>query len=88
MAIRPRVMKEARGAGSVNAERIGDNEDATIPQSYLSVRIADPTARLIRLAARLEGMTLKDFCLTHLVPIAREAASRHGVDPDAYGNYR
>ena len=55
MAIRPKTVTKARGVGTAQAVRESDSESPAAAHKYVSFNAPEKTARIIGLAAQLEG---------------------------------
>ena len=43
------------------------------------------SARIIGLAAQLEGQSLKDYCISLLMPASQDILKQNGIDPERFG---
>ena len=68
MAIKPKTVTKARGTGTAQAVRESDSESPAAAHKYVSFNAPEKTARIIGLAAQLEGQSLKDYCISLLLP--------------------
>ena len=76
MAIRPKTVTKARGVGTAQAVRESVSDSPAAAHKYVSFNAPEKTARIIGLAAQLEGESLKDYCIsltTACVPKHSEA---------------
>ena len=55
MAIRPKTVTKARGVGTAQAVRESDSDSPAAAHKYVSFNAPEKTARIIGLAAQLEG---------------------------------
>ena len=69
MAIRPKTVTKARGVGTAQAVRESDSDSPAAAHKYVSFNAPEKTARIIGLAAQLEGevpqglLHIADCCL-------------------------
>ena len=85
MAITPKPVAKARGVGTAQAVRESDSESPAAAHKYVSFNAPEKTARIIGLAAQLEGESLKDYCISLLLPASQEVLRQNGIDPERYG---
>ena len=85
MGIRPKPVAKARGVGTAQAVRESDSESPAAAHKYVSFNAPEKTARIIGLAAQLEGESLKDYCISLLLPASEEVLRQNGIDPERYG---
>ena len=85
MAIRPKLVTEANGVGTAQALRESDVESPAAARKYVSFNAPEKTARIIGLAAQLEGESLKDYCISLLLPASQDILKQNGVDPENFG---
>ena len=85
MAITPKPVAKARGVGTAQAVRESDSESPAAAHKYVSFNAPEKTARIIGLAAQLEGESLKDYCISLLLPASQEVLKQNGIDPERYG---
>ena len=85
MAIRPKVVTEAKGTGTAQAVRESDIESPAAAHKYVSFNAPEKTARIIGLAAQLEGESLKDYCIALLLPASQNILKDNGIDPEKFG---
>ena len=85
MAITPKPVAKARGVGTAQAVRESDSESPAAAHKYVSFNAPEKTARIIGLAAQLEGESLKDYCISLLLPASEEVLKQNGIDPERYG---
>ena len=85
MAITPKTVSKARGVGTAQAVRESDSESPAAAHKYVSFNAPEKTARIIGLAAQLEGESLKDYCISLLLPASEEVLRQNGIDPERYG---
>ena len=86
MAIRPKTITKARGVGTAQAVRESDSESpAAAAHKYVSFNAPEKTARIIGLAAQLEGQSLKDYCISLLLPASQDILKQNGIDPERFG---
>ena len=85
MAITPKPVTKARGVGTAQAVRESDSESPAAAHKYVSFNAPEKTARIIGLAAQLEGESLKDYCISLLLPASQEVLRQNGIDPERYG---
>ena len=85
MAIKPKTVTRARGVGTAQALRESDSESPAAAHKYVSFNAPEKTARIIGLAAQLEGESLKDYCISLLLPASQDVLRRNGIDPERYG---
>ena len=52
---------------------------------YVSFNAPEKTARIIGLAAQLEGQSLKDYCVSLLLPTSQNVLKQNGIDPERFG---
>ena len=73
MAIRPKTVTKARGVGTAQAVRESDSESPAAAHKYVSFNAPEKTARIIGLAAQLEGavsqglLHIADCCPLHRI---------------------
>ena len=72
MAIRPKTVTKARGVGTAQAVRESDLDSPAAAHKYVSFNAPEKTARIIGLAAQLEGQSLKDYCVSLLLPTSQD----------------
>ena len=85
MGIRPKPVTKARGVGTAQAVRESDSESPAAAHKYVSFNAPEKTARIIGLAAQLEGESLKDYCISLLLPASQDVLRQNGIDPERYG---
>ena len=85
MAITPKVVTEAKGAGTAQAVRESVTESPAAAHKYVSFNAPEKTARIIGLAAQLEGESLKDYCISLLLPASQDILKQNGIDPERFG---
>ena len=85
MAINPKVVKEAKGAGTAQAVRENAVVSPAAAHKYVSFNAPEKTARIIGLAAQLEGESLKDYCISLLLPASQNILKENGIDPEKFG---
>ena len=85
MAITPKTVTKAKGVGTAQAVRESDSESPAAAHKYVSFNAPEKTARIIGLAAQLEGESLKDYCISLLLPASQEVLRQNGIDPERYG---
>ena len=85
MAIKPKPVTRARGVGTAQALRESDSQSPAAAHKYVSFNAPEKTARIIGLAAQLEGESLKDYCISLLLPASQEVLKQNGIDPERYG---
>ena len=85
MGIRPKPVAKARGVGTAQAVRESGSESPAAAHKYVSFNAPEKTARIIGLAAQLEGESLKDYCISLLLPASQEVLRQNGIDPERYG---
>ena len=86
MAIRPKTVTKARGVGTAQAVRESDSESPAAAHKYVSFNAPEKTARIIGLAAQLEGQSLKDYCISLLLlPESQNILKQNGIDPERFG---
>ena len=85
MAITPKTISKARGVGTAQAVRESESESPAAAHKYVSFNAPEKTARIIGLAAQLEGESLKDYCISLLLPASQEVLKQNGIDPEKYG---
>ena len=84
-AITPKTVSKARGVGTAQAVRESESESPAAAHKYVSFNAPEKTARIIGLAAQLEGESLKDYCISLLLPASQEVLRQNGIDPERYG---
>ena len=52
---------------------------------YVSFNAPEKIARIIGLAAQLEGQSLKDYCISLLLPASQDVLKQNGIDPEKFG---
>lgn len=82
MAIKPKVVTEAKGTGTAQALRENDVVSPAAAHKYVSFNAPEKTARIIGLAAQLEGESLKDYCISLLLPASQNILKEKGIDPE------
>ena len=85
MAIRPKVVTEAKGVGTAQAVRESDSDSPAAAHKYVSFNAPEKIARIIGLAAQLEGQSLKDYCISLLLPASQDVLKQNGIDPEKFG---
>ena len=85
MAITPKPVTKAMGVGTARAVRESDSESPAAAHKYVSFNAPEKTARIIGLAAQLEGESLKDYCISLLLPASEDVLRQNGIDPERYG---
>ena len=85
MAIRPKTVTKARGVGTAQAVRENGSESPAAAHKYVSFNAPEKTARIIGLAAQLEGQSLKDYCIWLLLPASQDILKQSGIDPERFG---
>ena len=85
MAIRPKTITKARGVGTAQAVRESDSDSPAAAHKYVSFNAPEKTARIIGLAAQLEGRSLKDYCISLLLPASQDILRDSGIDPEKFG---
>ena len=85
MAIRPKVVTEAKGVGTAQAVRESDSDSPAAAHKYVSFNAPEKIARIIGLAAQLEGQSLKDYCISLLLPASQDILRDSGIDPEKFG---
>ena len=85
MGINPKTVTKAKGVGTAQAVRESDSESPAAAHKYVSFNAPEKTARIIGLAAQLEGESLKDYCISLLLPASQEVLRQNGIDPERYG---
>ena len=85
MAITPKTVTKARGVGTAQALRQSDSKSPAAAHKYVSFNAPEKTARIIGLAAQLEGESLKEYCISLLLPASEDVLKQNGIDPERYG---
>ena len=85
MAIRPKTVTKARGVGTAQAVRENGSGSPAAAHKYVSFNAPEKTARIIGLAAQLEGQSLKDYCISLLLPASQDILKQNGIDPERFG---
>ena len=66
--------------------RESDSESPAAAHKYVSFNAPEKTARIIGLAAQLEGQSLKDYCISLLLlPASQNILKQNGIDPERFG---
>ena len=85
MAIKPKTVTKARGTGTAQAVRASNSDSPAAAHKYVSFNAPEKTARIIGLAAQLEGQSLKDYCISLLLPASQDILRDSGIDPEKFG---
>ena len=85
MAIKPKTVTKARGTGTAQAVRASNSDSPAAAHKYVSFNAPEKTARIIGLAAQLEGESLKDYCISRLLPASQNILKQNGIDPERFG---